>query len=170
MKKASTYDSLKTVFEVAMDIEDEYAASGDETDHDKYDVKGKRVSPSHELPPRPSSSLVIGEAEVREIAREVTKKSHEEVLQAIEKKLHITGEREGVRCPDCMGKHLANECPHRKPRAPLSPPRHPKYCHICRKHGHDTDECFFNSRVVQPQGWPNPSPLYYPPHPTPQVS
>jgi len=99
MKKSSTYESLRAVFEVAMDIEDEYVASGDETEHEKYEMKGKRVNSSHGSPPRPSSSSVIGEAEVREIAREVTKKSHEEVLQAIEKKLHITGEREGVGGP-----------------------------------------------------------------------
>ena len=41
MKKASTYESLRVVFEAAMDVEDEYAASGDETNHDKYDVRGK---------------------------------------------------------------------------------------------------------------------------------
>ena len=51
---------------------------------------------------------MIGEDQVREIAREVTKKSHEEVLQAIEKKLHITRDREGLRCAECMGKQLAN--------------------------------------------------------------
>ena len=84
-------------------------------------------------------------------------------MQAIEKKLHITGEREGVRCTDCLGKHLANKCPLRKPRAPLSPPRNPKYCHICRRHGHDTDECFYNARVTVPQNWPQPNPPYYPP-------
>ena len=92
-------------------------------------------------------------------------------MQAIEKKLHITGERDGVRCADCLGRHLTNECPHRKPRAPLSPPRNSKYCHICRKHGHDTDECWFNARVSQPnqgQGYPQPS--SYGPYPPPGPS
>ena len=57
-------------------------------------------------------------------------------------------------CSDCVGKHYANECPLRKPRAPLSPPRGVKYCHICKRHGHhDTDACFYNARVTQP----NPS-------------
>jgi len=58
---------------------------------------------------------------VREIACEVTKKSHEEVLKAIDKKFHIIGDREMIRCPYFMGKHLANECPHQKPHAPLNP-------------------------------------------------
>ena len=37
MKKASNYESLKEAFKAAMDIEDEYAASGDETDHDHHE-------------------------------------------------------------------------------------------------------------------------------------
>ena len=115
--------------------------------------------PSHEQ----GSSSNIGADEVREIAREVTRQNQEEVLQAIEKKLHIIGEREGIRCSDCLEKHLANECSLRKPRAPLSPPRNPKYCHICRRHGHDTDECFYNARVTVPQNWLQPNPPYYPP-------
>jgi len=85
--------------------------------------------------------------EVIEIARQVMRQNQEEGLQAIEKKLHITGEREGVRCHDYVRKHLANVCPLRKPRAPLNPPRNPNYCHICRRHGHDTDECFYNAKV-----------------------
>ena len=42
------------------------------------------------------SSSNIGADEVREIAREVTWQNQEEVLQAIEMKLHITGERQGI--------------------------------------------------------------------------
>ena len=34
MKKASTYRALRDAFEAAMDLEDEYAASGDESDRD----------------------------------------------------------------------------------------------------------------------------------------
>ena len=90
-----------------MDLEDEYTASDDESDRD-HDRKGRRYSPWKDSPPRLSSSSIIGEAKVREIAREVTKRSHEEVLQAIEKKLHITGDREGIRCTECMVKHTAN--------------------------------------------------------------
>ena len=71
-----------------------------------YDKRSRREDPRRDSPPRPSSSSVIGEAEIREIAREVTKQSHEEVLQAIEKKLHITGDREGIRCTECMGNTL----------------------------------------------------------------
>ena len=97
MKKTSTYPTLRDAFEATMDLEDEYAASGDESDRE-HERKGRKDSPRRDSPPRPSSSSVIGEAEVREIAREVTKRSHEEVLQAIEKKLHITGDREGIRC------------------------------------------------------------------------
>jgi len=89
MKKASSYESLRVVFKVKKDFEDEYTTLSDEIDHDKYDVRGKRVIHSHESPPIPCSYSIIGEAKVREIASEVTKKSHEEVLQAIEKKLHI---------------------------------------------------------------------------------
>ena len=80
-----------------MDLDDEYATSGDESDRE-HERKGRRDSPKRDSPPRPSSSSIMGEAEVREIAREVTKRSHEEVLQAIEKKLHITDDREGIRC------------------------------------------------------------------------
>ena len=100
--------------------------------------------------PLQGSTSNIGVNEVQEIVREVTRQNQEEVLQAIEKKLHITGEREGTRCTDCLGKHLANECPVMKLRAPLSPPGNPKYCHICRRHGHDTNECFYNARVTLP--------------------
>ena len=92
--------------------------------------KGHRSSVKGNTSPTQGSTSNIVVEEVREIAREVTRQNQEEVLQAIEKKVHITGEREGVRCPDCMRKHLANECPLRKPRVPLSPPRNPKYCQI----------------------------------------
>ena len=126
MKKATTYESLKAAFEVAMDIKDEYTASGSDTDSEAYQKKGKKSSPHRTTSPTHSNSSNLGPSEIREIAREVTKQSHEEVLQAIEKKLHITGERDGVRCADCLGRHLTNEFPHRKPRAPLSPPRNAK--------------------------------------------
>ena len=79
MKKTSTYTMLRDAFEAAMDLEDEYAASGNESDRD-HDRKGRWDSLRKDSPPRPSSSSTIGEAEVREIAREVTKRSHEEVL------------------------------------------------------------------------------------------
>jgi hypothetical protein len=36
MKKATTYESLKAAFEAAMDIDDEYAASGSDTDSEAY--------------------------------------------------------------------------------------------------------------------------------------
>ena len=98
MKKASTYRALRDAFEAAMDLEDEYAASEDESDRDSYDKRSRREEPRRDSPPKPSTSSVIREADIREIAKEVTKQSHEEVLQAIEKKLHITGEREGIRC------------------------------------------------------------------------
>ena len=138
MKKATTYASLTAVYDAAMEVEDEYFASGDDAKVDVEVRKGHISSIKGNTSPTQGSTSNIGVEEVRE----VTRQNQEEVLQAIEKKLHITGEREGIRCPDCMGKHLANECPLRKPRAPLSPPRNPKYCHICRRHGHDTYECF----------------------------
>ena len=69
-----------------------------------------------------------------------------------------------------MGKHTANECPYRQPRAPLSPPRNAKYCHICRRHGHDTDSCFFNARVTQPQAYPAQPYVSYPNQANPSTS
>lgn len=63
-EKASTCASLKEVFEVAMDIKDEYATSGDETNQNKNTVRGRRASPSLDPPFIPSSSLVIGDAKV----------------------------------------------------------------------------------------------------------
>ena len=36
MKKATNYESLKAAFEAAMDIEDEYATSGSDTDPEIY--------------------------------------------------------------------------------------------------------------------------------------
>ena len=94
-------------------------------------------------------------------------------MQAIEKNLHIMRDRDGIRCVDRHGRNLSNECPHRKPRAPLNPPRNAKYCHICWKHGHDMDKCWFNARVSQPgqgQGYPQPTPHgpYPPPGPSSQ--
>ena len=55
------------------------ATSGDESDRD-YEKRSRKDSPMRDSPPKPSSSYVIGEAEVRDIAREVSKKYHEEVL------------------------------------------------------------------------------------------
>jgi len=49
-----------------------------------------------------------------------------------------------------------------KPRATLTPLKNPKYCHICRKQGHEKYECFLNTRVIVPHGWENPIPVYYP--------
>jgi len=148
-----------------MEFEDEYVASGADVEVDVEVRKGHRSSIKGNTSPTQGSAMNIGAEEVRETTREATRHNQEELLQASEKKLHMTREREGIRCLDCMGKHLANECPLRKPRAPLSPPRNPKYCHICTRHGHNTDECFYNDIVIVPQNWPNCNLVYYP---TPQ--
>ena len=110
-----------------MEIEYEYATSGDDVEVDVEVRKGHRSSVKGNTSPTQGSTSNMGVEEVREIAQEVAKQNQEEVLQVIEMKLHITGEREGVRCSNCTRKHLANVFPLRKPRAPLSPPRNPKY-------------------------------------------
>jgi hypothetical protein len=94
LKKASTYSSLTEVYDAAMEVEDEYAASGDDIEVDREVRKGNRSSVKGFPSLVQGSSSNIGADEVREIAREVTRQNQEEVLQAIEKKLHITGERE----------------------------------------------------------------------------
>ena len=90
-----------------MEVEDEYVASGDDIEVNREVRKGNRSSVKEFLSLVQGSSSNIGADEVREITREVTRQNQEEVLQAIEKKLHIIGETEGIRCYDYLRKHLA---------------------------------------------------------------
>jgi len=75
-----TYKTMKDTFKLAINIEDEYSNSCDETGHDFQERKGGKFSSIHDPPPIPSSSSMIKEAYVRVITEEVTKKFHEEVL------------------------------------------------------------------------------------------
>ena len=75
MRKATTYASLTTIYDVAMEIEDEYVASRDDVEVDIEVRKGHKSSMKGNSSPTQGSPSNMGVDEVREIAREVTRKN-----------------------------------------------------------------------------------------------
>ena len=65
MKKATTYASLTVVYDVAMEIEDEYVASGDDVEVDMEVRKGHISSMKGNASPSQGSTSNIGAEEVR---------------------------------------------------------------------------------------------------------
>jgi len=73
MKKATTYAFLTTVYNVAMEVEDEYVTSGDDIEVDMEVWKGHKSSIKGNTSPTQGNTSNIGVEEVRDIAREVTR-------------------------------------------------------------------------------------------------
>ena len=149
MKKARRYATFAEAAKATMGIEDEGVGFDEATTFEPVHLANSVVQVEDRSGPSKGQALVDV---VAKATRDEWQKERESfidtLVQTIEGKIKIVGpaQREYVWCADFIGKHYANECPLKKPRAPLSPTRGPKYCHICKRHGHhDTNECFYNA-------------------------
>jgi len=95
MKKATTYASLTIVSDVAMEVEDEYVASGDDVEVDVEVRKVHRSSIKGNTSPTQDSTSNIGVEEVREIERKLLDKIKKNYCKPLRRSCILLGkERE----------------------------------------------------------------------------
>ena len=128
---------LSRLPEAAMDVEDEGVGSDEATTFESVTLANSPAPIQVEDHTRPMEGQALIDVVVKATHDEWQKeRDHfmDNLVQTIEGNIRIVGstQREYVWCPNYTGNHYANECPLKRPRAPLSPTKTTKYCHICK--------------------------------------